>query len=720
MVQSNKAIKMISFYRKAIGVFLKLERVVDLFAILTPFFIFIYYAPIDILNSLPATGGDTGSHFWPLHTLVNEALPQWQVRVWNPGNLGGEPHLTHYFPLPYFIMAFISLFVPLGMAFNIGTILPVIFFPTCVYFGLKALNLKFPAPMLATAASLSFLYNESFSMWGGNTLSTLAGQFAHVYAFNFFLLGIGALRFELMKRTAPWLSMWLFSFVLLSHFYVALLLPLIFVVFLFFEKSQSFKSRLKHLLVSGVGANLLAIWFILPMLHNSPWNTAFGLKWNSQNLLKEVLPSVFWPFCWIFCVGGLLYGFLKLRKKIRQDHFSIILLLTILVIGSSFYFIFPYFGLVDVRVIPALQMVLVIVAMLFLSAILKSYLSRPWLIYFSVLIASGFFWWSQQQVVNFPFWMKWNYSGWQSKNSYQDLLKLSERIRGDYSDGRILFEHNDYNNIAGTTRVFEMLPYFAGRATLESVYMQATILAPVAFYLQAIVSKTPSCPFPNYACTGFDVSRMANYSQLLGISELILITPEVRNQAQESNLFLTPEVFGGWHLYPFKNTPSLVEVISPRVDWVSEKQYKSVFYEWFQKYKIGNSYLVADRKRDKEIFENLVKTRESGEYAESECKPQLKVNYNQLELETNCPGKFHLIKFAFHSTWKASTNDHLFLVSPGLIGLFPSQNKVKIVWGQHWIWQFAVLVSWLTLICWLLLFGYRFIKPKVKEKQTIE
>jgi hypothetical protein len=73
-----------------------------------------FITPTTVWNTKPATGGDTGSHFYPLWVLVNESLPHWQIRTWNPGNLMGEPHLLHYFPGPFLLMAFLSIFMPLG------------------------------------------------------------------------------------------------------------------------------------------------------------------------------------------------------------------------------------------------------------------------------------------------------------------------------------------------------------------------------------------------------------------------------------------------------------------------------------------------------------------------------------------------------------------------------------------------------------------------------
>ena len=56
---------------------------------------FISLLPAEAFGVLPATGGDTGSHFWPLYVLVNYGIPEGLIKNWNPGNLAGEPHFVH-------------------------------------------------------------------------------------------------------------------------------------------------------------------------------------------------------------------------------------------------------------------------------------------------------------------------------------------------------------------------------------------------------------------------------------------------------------------------------------------------------------------------------------------------------------------------------------------------------------------------------------------------
>ncbi len=685
------------FFRKWIS-FLKAARPrTDLLGLLAALMLFVLFSPPEIFNSNPATGGDTGSHFWPLVTLVEQGLPHWSIRVWNPGNLGGEPHLTHYFPLPYLLMALLSVVMPLGKAFNIGTWLPVFLFPLCVYFCFRGLRARFPIPLLASLFSLSFLYNESFSMWGGNFLSTLAGQFAHVYAHDFFLLGVGALAWEMSRKKFPWLSLFLFAGVLLSHFYVALYLPPVFLAFLLWHPQGTLKERFFTLVKVGSGALLLSAWFVIPMLHNARWNTAFGLEWGGANLMREVFPRLFWPMGVGLVVLAALSVVISSRRHWLEREWKLIpaLFALIMFFGVAYYFIFPPLGLVDVRALPTLQMVLCFGAAFFLGLFLNQVFAQVWVWFVTVALVGILIWWPARQVVNLPHWMKWNYSSWNAKNTYPELMELSQKLKGDFSQGRVIYENSQLSNSAGTMRVFEMLPYFSGRATLESVYMQATVLAPATFYMQALISKSPSCPFPNYSCTKYELQRLPDYLKLMGIADLILITPEVMEQANQAPFLEFVDRYDIWNLYHSKLDAPLVEVVQMPVSLSQSADFKREFYDWFLKYDREKPFLVQASKEDFDRIQSSIKT--------GECHPELKVQFNQLHLQTDCPGRFHLLKFAYHSTFEASSGDRLYLTSPGFIGLIPSQKEVTLTWGQHWLWTLANAISWSTLLVLLTL-----------------
>lgn len=738
-----------------------LEPLIDFACLLLLAWFFIRYLPLKELSGPePATGGDMGSHFFPLVTLVKHGIPNWTPRVWNPGNLGGEPHLVHYFPFPYLLMAVLSIFMPLGKAFNWGTLLPLLLLPSSVYVCLRGLGSKFPVPILGAAASVCFLLNESYSMWGGNAVSTLAGQFAHVYGLVLLLLGIGALGREIRRGYRPYLSALLFAALTLSHAYVMLGLPFFFVSFIWLFPHQTQSKRFWTCFWSGALAVLFSLWFIIPMVDNSKWTTEFSIEWNSGKLIYEVLPVIFYPAiailvteCITLCIHGRVGSTREKVARLLGIVGSVVAIFTLTIIvryapdfaatefsyyfdrvlpivcgvaaalavvGVTglpvrrpavdrarvlalrfwmipicgylyYYFQFPRIGLVDVRAFPQAQLFLCILAGSIVGRIIGMMGRIP--AYFLALpLAVVTMWWTDVHVTNFPNWTKWNYSGWQTKPLYPDLAKLSEELKGNFSMPRVVYEHNDVNNGAGTVRVFEMIPYFMNRATLESLYLQASILAPMAFLIQADVSKTPSCPFRQYECRAYDLGRAKDSLNLMGVGELILTTTELLEQANKSSYLEPGKMFGPWQLFHAKHQPRLAGLLLQRPDLIDAPNWKRIFYDWFKTYEVSKPFLVLDRELPPALRELIVNRTEPWPY-KPECEPTVDVDFSRLVLRTPCPGVPHYLKFAYHPSWVADTGDDPFIVSPGFIGIVPSKEVVVLKFGQRLVWQLAGFIS---------------------------
>jgi len=50
------------------------------------------------------------------------------------------------------------------------------------------MDYRFPVPVIGASVSVLFLFNESYTMFGGNILSTLTGEFCYMIAFALFCL----------------------------------------------------------------------------------------------------------------------------------------------------------------------------------------------------------------------------------------------------------------------------------------------------------------------------------------------------------------------------------------------------------------------------------------------------------------------------------------------------------------------------------------------------
>ena len=670
----------------------------------------IWYLPKEVLNDLPATGGDMGSHYWPLHTLVYEGIFKGDIRVWNPGNLGGEPQLVHYFPFSFFCMALLAAlpFVSLGMAFNLGTLGGLFGLPFAAYFCIRSIGFRFPAPLIAAAVTTMFLYNESFTMWGGNTLSTLAGQFAHGYALVVFLIAIGFLSKELREKRFPLWSTVFFSFVAWAHAYVELLVPMVLFSAWIFFPAEKYLSRFFHCAYSGIFSILLAAWYLYPMIDNNTWTTPMPMTWRSDKLFDEIVPKILWPAGILAALSVLLVVVFFFRWKLISSSLrmwsNLVLFLLVPCLGSAaLYFLFPKIGLVDVRAVPQSQLFICLMAALVVGLILN-YLGQLLSFILSLPLVIGCLWWTSTHVRSFPSWATWNYSGWQSKELYPSVLKVSDILRGDYSDPRAVYEHSPSNNAAGTERVFEMLPYFAGRATLESLYTQATILSPATYFLQAEISSQPSCPLDHVGCPKLNIEKARERLSLLAVGDLILTSKQAIEQAQASSFLERKGKAGPWEVFTTKEKPQYVEVIDKLPVVSLNPNWKDDFYQWLIRYNGEQPlmlYVGDSSKIDRKILEQALERIPIGGL-QQDCQATTKVDYQKVTFTTTCPGKLHLVKFSYHPSWKASTGDPLFLASPGMIAMIPSDTEITLRFGERFSWAIA---GWISIISTAIVFA---------------
>jgi hypothetical protein len=119
-----------------------------------------FFPPELMFSNTITSGGDMGSHYYPGLYMKEVLLPKGQVSGWCPGNYGGYPIFQFYFPLAFLIMSALSMLVPYGVAFKLGTILGPLLMPICAYFD-RAAAVPFPDSAIGLLATLCFTFMEA-------------------------------------------------------------------------------------------------------------------------------------------------------------------------------------------------------------------------------------------------------------------------------------------------------------------------------------------------------------------------------------------------------------------------------------------------------------------------------------------------------------------------------------------------------------------------------
>ena len=141
-------------------------------------------------NNTP-TGGDMGAHVMAPAYLRDHLLPHFQLSGWSNYWYDGFPLYRFYMVVPALMIVALNIVFPYGVAFKIVAILGLVTLPVCAWAFGRLARFRYPMPELMALAATVFLFDESFSIYGGNVKSTMAGEFSFSIALSFAILGLG-------------------------------------------------------------------------------------------------------------------------------------------------------------------------------------------------------------------------------------------------------------------------------------------------------------------------------------------------------------------------------------------------------------------------------------------------------------------------------------------------------------------------------------------------
>lgn len=146
--------------------------------------------PSMLLTNTTTTGGDTGAHI-AMPKFLESLITHGHLTGWDPGWYDGFPLYTFYFTIPDLFIALAGWVIPYGVAFKLGTILGSVTLPICAWACGRFFRLRAPLPTLLAAATLPFLFDYTFTIYGGNLFSTLAGEYAFSFSLSLAVLFLG-------------------------------------------------------------------------------------------------------------------------------------------------------------------------------------------------------------------------------------------------------------------------------------------------------------------------------------------------------------------------------------------------------------------------------------------------------------------------------------------------------------------------------------------------
>ena len=143
-----------------------------------------------LFTNTTTTGGDTGAHI-AMPKYLETLLSHGHITGWDPGWYDGFPLYTFYFTIPDLFIAIGGWIIPYDIAFKLGTVLGSVSLPICAWACGRFFRLRPPIPTIMAAVTLPFLFDYTFTIYGGNLFSTLAGEYAYSFSLSIAILFIG-------------------------------------------------------------------------------------------------------------------------------------------------------------------------------------------------------------------------------------------------------------------------------------------------------------------------------------------------------------------------------------------------------------------------------------------------------------------------------------------------------------------------------------------------
>ena len=156
-------------------------------------FLLLELHPNLILRNNTPTGGDMGAHVLAPAYLRDYLLSNFKLSGWSMDWYSGLPIYRFYMVVPALMIVLLDVVLPYGIAIKIIAVIGILALPYTTWLFGRFAKFAYPLPELFAIAATIFLFDESFTIYGGNIASTMAGEFSFSISLSLAMLGFALL-----------------------------------------------------------------------------------------------------------------------------------------------------------------------------------------------------------------------------------------------------------------------------------------------------------------------------------------------------------------------------------------------------------------------------------------------------------------------------------------------------------------------------------------------
>jgi hypothetical protein len=237
--------------------------------------------------------------------------------------------------------------------------------------------------------------------------------------------------------------------------------------------------------------------------------------------------------------------------------------------------------------------------------------------------------------------------------------------------------------------MYETLPFFSGRSTLEGVYNQASVMTHPVYYLASELFASSPNPFKDRAYSKFDPETALERLRLFGVGQIVSVSPEL-----EAALDLRPDFEREARIPPYTlfrlrdPGPGYVEPLAFAPVRAPLEGWQDTAYRWMTRKPPNQALLVFTPDDDDERFQVEL----PNPWAPPPEVPlpdgveiEATVEAEEIRIRTSRPGHPLLVKVSYHPRWRAEGADGPYLASPGLMIIVPRRTEVRLHYaGRAW------------------------------------
>jgi len=708
----------------------------------------IYYSMILIvlrvdlifLDNTP-TGGDMGAHVVPIKYFIENFASNFKINGWSNDWFAGYPLYYFYFPFPAILTYLFNLIIPYGVAFKImvaGSIVLIVY-------SIEKLFRKedYLFSHIGIGAGLMFALTESFTIYGGNLASTLAGQFSFTYSLAFANLAIYYITKSKHKYKVPLSSIFL-SLCLLSHLIPFILYLPAYLIYWLIKKE---KIQLKFMSIFIF--TTLVTRFVAPLIYNLEFTT--NMSYTPYTRLKDLIKPDILPYTFLLFL--FLLGRFNIKKLIENKTFSLFEIYLLLMSVGLYYFV-PEGALWNGRLVPFFNLGLIIVFFKMLDLLLNDILKFQQgklitnLIILSLIFASVYIFYDKWNEFNryklfvfgivglislglllfysssyklfslgvfvfaissmsfLPHWVNWNFTGYEGKEDWGEIEALYSSLK-KLPPGRIMWEPNSELNKYGTPMVLMTIPLFTEHTSMEGLYFDSSITTPFHFIAVSGLAEKPSNPVGGLSYINNDFEKGVEYLQDLGVDYFISYTESIKDRAIKSkdlNQLFVSEPFS-----VFKIETNKIELVNQRLETFPrisfyERTTSSLFrdteYENFFE-KAYNNFRYLDEYRVVELPAGVnIKSSNDIDLIISD----LIISSDEIKFTTNRPNEPHIVKISYFPNWKIDNGLGPYRISPSFMTIVPFENSVVLSFEKINIETYSFYFGLFSLLLSVILF----------------